>query len=245
MQFRGKMNAQTKWFFIVLLGVLMLSKIALALPTAPILTYVSNTTATSGMVNRSDDAKGTITTITLDANQQDYKWKAYVGNVTGKVALDNANGQSIYDWDLGATGGGEIYVSRFSNVDWANIACVNESVISDEEAGIGISNIARDNINNTFNYTTHRGFDVGTTPVSSCRSTATYINDTAQEMSSSALFQEILLMDATNGRLIYSTLMEADQAGYDNEIRDFQLLVAENESATVPTTYYFWVELGS
>ncbi|MGV8086784.1 MAG: hypothetical protein ACP5N1_04080 [Candidatus Woesearchaeota archaeon] len=238
------MKTQTKWFFITLIGLLILSKLAFALPSAPAINYVSNSSAAAGLSNRSTDTKGTITVVTLSANQQDYRWKAYVGNVTGKVALDDVNGQSIYDWDLGVGTGGEVYVSRFSNINWDSIDCVNASTIDSEQTGLSMPLNSKDNINSTFNETTHRSFNVGTIPISGCRSTATYINDTAQTMGPAAYFQEILLRDTVTSNLLYATLMETAQLGFDEETHDFQLLVAENESSTVPSTYFFWVELG-
>jgi len=239
------MKAQTKWFFIGLIGLLILSRVVLALPASPTtLNFISNSTITTSLANRSLDAKGTITVITMDSNQQNYKWKAYVGNVTGKVALDDANGKSIYDWNLGI-GSAEVYVSRFSNINWANIACVNQTSIDAEETGLGISLTLKDNINGTFNMTTHKSFDVGIIPMSGCRSTATYINDAPQTMGPAAFFQEVLLRDTTTGNLIYSTLVDSAHTGYDNQPHDFQLIVAENESlAALPSNYFFWVELG-
>jgi len=239
------MKAQTKWFFIGLVGLLILSRLVLALPSAPGINYISNSSAVSGLHNRSEDAKGTITTVVLSANQQDYKWKAYIGNITGKVALDDANGKSIYDWNLGTSSGGEVYVSRYSNINWGSIGCANPASIAAEHTALGISGSAADSINATFNFTTHKPMTVGTNPVlNGCPSTATYINDVQQSMSSSALFQEVLLRDTSSGEMIYSTFIESAQTGYDNSPHDFQLLVAENESATVPNNYYFWVELG-
>jgi hypothetical protein len=238
------MKTQTRWFIIGLIGLIVLSSLVSALPSAPVVQYIANSSATSSIVNRTQDQQGTITTVILSANQQDYKWKAYIGNVSGKVALDDANGKSIYDWNLGTTGGGEVYVSRFSTINWASIACVDQTSVDAEQTGLGIIFTARDSINATFNETTHRAFSVGTVGVSGCRSTATYINDNPQVMSSSAYFQEILLRDTINGHMVYSTLMETAHTGYDNSPHDFQLLVAENESATAPTTYFFWVELG-
>jgi hypothetical protein len=246
------MKAQTQWLFLGLIGLLILSSTiylsttVYAFPSAPTIQYISNSSAAASLVNRTQDMQGTITTIILSANQQDFKWKAYVGNVTGKVALDDANGKTIYDWNLGTAGGGEVYVSRFSNINWASIACVNQTTIDSEDAGLGISASAGDSINATFNYTNtnHRSFNVGVIPISSCRAAATYVNDTAQNLVSTALFQEILLMDTAHSEMVYSTLIESGQKGFDSAQHDFQLLVAENESATAPTPYFFWVELG-
>jgi hypothetical protein len=237
-------NSAGYLLFVFLLIFLLSVSFVISVPTAPTTpTYVSNTTYTSGTVNRSMDAKGTITTITLSATQQDYKWKAYVGNVSGKLALSNAGGLAIYDWTSG-TPTGEVYVSRFSNINWNNIVCANQTSINAEQIGISMNASSKDSINSTFNYTTHVGFNVGTTPISGCRSTATYINGAVQSMGPAALFQEVLLMDNNTDNMVYTGLINSNTAGYDNQHYDFQIVIGENESSTIPSNYYFWVELG-
>ena len=240
MDFRKSGN----FMMLLLLLVFLLSvSFAVSAPSAPVITYSSNTTYTSGLVNRSIDAKGTITTIVMTATQQDYKWKAYVGNVSGTLALADVNGKAIYDWTSG-TPAGEVYVSRFSNINWGSIACVNQASIDAEQTNISMSSSAKDNINNTFNATNHLGFNVGVIPVSGCRSTATYLNGIAQSMSSGATFQEILLRDtSTTTNLVYAGLINASSSGYNNQKYDFQIIVGENESSSTPTPYFFWVEL--
>ncbi len=240
------MKKQTQWFFVGLLAVLLLSSFISALPAGPSITYVSNSTATPISTSRSQDVKGTITVVTMSAKQQDYKWKAYVGNVTGHLALDDANAKSIYDWAL-STITGEVYASRTSSINWANITCANTTVVTNEEAALGLAISIPDNINNTFSYLNHTSFLVGTKNITqdSCKSTATYVNSTAQVVNDTANFQEILLQDGATGSLVYSTLINNDQLGYDGvNTYDFQMIIAENESATIPTTYYFYVELG-
>lgn len=217
-----------------------------AIPSPPQITYVSNSTYTATSTNRSVDQKGTITVLTMNLNQQDYRWKAYVGNVTGTLALDDANSKSIYDWSL-TTITGEVYVSRASTINWINVSCVNQTVIDNEQTALGMSLSSVDNINRTFNYTLHTSFLVGTKNItaSSCRNTYTYINDAPQTPSVTAKFQEILLKDDITSSLIYATILEQDQLSYDGvNTYDFQIIVAENESSSVPTNYYFYVELG-
>ncbi len=233
-----------KIFFIVIMSIIAICPV-LAAPTSPSITYLSNSTYIAGVTNRSQDAKGTITTVTLSSIQQDYKWKAYVGNVSGRLSLDDASTRTIYDWSLG-TVTGKVFVSRVSTINWANVSCVNQSVLDNEDTALGISLTARDGINATFNNTVHKSFLVGSKNItqSSCRAAATYVNDLPQAPSISSLFQEILLKDDITGSLVYTTIIDAGQNGYDNSPRDFQLLVAENESSSVPTAYYFFVELG-
>lgn len=239
------MNIKTRWFFITLLALIVSSNFLWALPAGPVINYVGNSTAVAISSNRSQDAKGTITVITLDSNQQDYKWKAYVGNVSGKLALDDGTSSTIYDWTLG-TPSGEVYVTRSSSVSWDNVVCANETIITGEQTALGMAALDSDNINRTFNYTAHQSFLVGTKNIteSSCKNTATYVSDGPQTVDASALFQEILLSDPLSGSLIFTTIIENDQAGYNDAPYDFQLLVAENESSATPTLYYFFVELG-
>lgn len=239
------MNKRTRWFFLGILALIVCSNFLWALPAGPVINYVSNSTAATVLTSRNQDEKGTITVLDINSNQQDYKWKAYVGNVTGKLTLDDGTANTIYDWTLG-TPTGEVYVTRSSSVTWTNVTCANDTVIQDEQTALGMLSTDNDNINKTFNYTVHQSILVGTKNIvnSTCRSTATYISDAMQTITETTLFQEVLLSDSFTGSLIYATTIEDDETGYNNETFDFQLLVAENESSTTPTLYYFYVELG-
>jgi hypothetical protein len=231
---------------IVLLIFLLSVSFVASVPAAPTITYYSNSTYVSNSTNRSVDAKGTITTVKLTSTQQDLKWKAYVGNVTGTLALANANGQSIYNWAAG-TPTGEVYISRFSNINWAAIDCAIAASWNAEHTALGIVGTSQDSINATFSATNHSAVLVGTNPArSNCPSTAPNINGNPQGMGPSANFQEILLRDTATGgdHMIYTGKINASTVGYDGTNYDFQMIVAENESATIPATYFFWVELG-
>ena len=140
---------------------------------------------------------------------------------------------------------GKVFVSRESTVNWLNISCVNQTVIDGEHTALGMS-YTKDSLNSTFNNTVHKSFLIGTKNItqSSCRSIATYVNDVPQATSTTAVFQEILLRDDLSSNLVYATIIDAGQNGYDNSPRDFQLLVAENESSNSPTPYFFFLELG-
>jgi len=218
---------------------------AIAVPGGPDLTYIGNTSSdTSTPANRTD-AKGMIHTLTMSAILQDQNWKAYVGNVSGILTLDDSNGYTIYDWST-TTATGEIYMSRDSSVSWTNINCSNYTLLRSEEVALSMTATGADGINRTFNSTTHKSFLVGSTNIteSSCRSTATYVNDTRPTINTSSPFQEVLLSDGTN--VIYTTFIENDETSYQgNSTYDFQAIVAENVTVgTAPLSYYFYVELG-
>ena len=255
------MHNKKKMYLFYILSLLLFTLVLLenieALPLGPVnITTVANETGptTSGyMLNTSG---GQITTVIINGTTQNMRWKAYVGNVTGKLALQDATGSTIYDWTLTATIAGEIYASRSSSVSWADINCtwagtgnknsVNRTVEEQENYIINHTN-PDDNISKTFNTINHSSFYVGNIriPMNTCYSAHTYKNSSAQ----SGDFEEILLYDnstsAYNGHVVYSTILENDMSGFDNFYYDFQMIVPENGAVgwTSSTAYYFFVEL--
>ena len=188
-------------------------------------------------------AGGTFTTLVLNGTFQTPRWKAYVGNVSGRLTLDDATSRTIYDWDL-VTVSGQVYVTRHEEIDWSTISCANEQSILDEQTVLNIASDSVDSINRTFNDTIHRSFFVGTTQIaqSSCRAIATYVEDSKQPPSVDATFQEILLQDNDNN-LVFATIIEQAQIGYDSGLYDFQLIVPEDPTSVAPTTYFFFAEI--
>ena len=237
-------------FLICIVYILALALNTIGVPQGA--NILSNTTESAPTVtpsSRADDG-GTITVLTLDTTQQDNAWKAYVGNVSGRLTLDDANGNTIYDWNIVATDiEGEVYVTRNDSVVWSNITCALQAVINTEQTLLSMNSSDSDSINSTFNATVHAQMQVGvnTLSQSNCRSTSTYINDTRQSLTVNSTFQEILLQDE-NSALIYATFIEQDESSYKagsqvNVTYDFQLIVAEDDSSPTPTTYYFYLEI--
>ncbi len=229
------------FLFIALLGLLSIP--SLADPTGATLIYNYTETIAPAPAGSSTTAGGSFTTLVLNATTQTPRWKAYVGNATGRFSLQNANNVTIYDWGSAYTGG-EVYASRSSSWDWTSVACANATTILAEEGALNISASSVDSINRTFNLSVHRTFYVGTTRVanSTCRAIATYVNSSQQVVSENADFQEVLLQDGA-GTLILAALIDPDTQGYDLALYDFQMIVPEDEYASVPHTYYFWLEL--
>lgn len=224
---------------------IVLSLFAAGVPSGPTITYLSNETkqpSTAAMINTTG---GSITTIVLNATTQDPRWKAYVGNVTGSLTLDDANDKTIYDWTLTSIVG-EIYATRSSStLNWSGANCSNSTHISNEEKTMNLSN-KDDNITRTFNSQSHGGFYIGTREIAAntCPSLRTFVNDSTQ----SADFEEVVLYDGTNetnGNIIFATPLEQNAYGFDNNTYDFQMLVPENglPTWTGSTAYYFYIEL--
>ena len=253
-----KTNKKLKLCFLILSIAVylafLLARLGSADPTGASVTNLSTETY-SVSPESGQDAGGTITTILLDATQQESAWKAYVGNITGTLVLRNSDGWSIYEWAMNSsTLSGNVFVSRNDSVNWTSgaIRCANSSIIDSEQTFLGMTTSNTYSINKTFNYTIHKTMTisgVGSIQNSTCPSTATYVNGSAQTISESAYFQEILLTDTNN--LIYATFIDQDAWGYNNNesvngtnvTYDFQLIVAENRSASVGTVYYFYADI--
>ena len=188
--------------------------------------------------------RSTITTIVLSSIQQDARWKAYVGNVTGVLTLDDTDGNTVYNWSALSAPTGEIYVSRYSNISFSSVVCVENTTVATEQVFHNMSGNETDSINLTFSSLAHQAFWVGSQQIvaNSCRSIATFVSDGYIAPSSSAVFQEILMEDQYD-QFFYVANVNNDKTGFDSSSYDFQLIVAESDIKSSPTTYYFYLEL--
>jgi hypothetical protein len=227
------------------LFLLLSSKVANAEPAGSTISNNITVTSAASIPDNRSDAGGTITTLELNTLQQDANWKAYVGNVSGSLTLDDASGFTIYEWTLGASDiTGEVYVSKSDAVSWAVLNCSNDSLIIAEDTTIGFTASSVDNINKTFNETTHADIRVAgrTIDADTCRSTSTYVNDTAQAIAS-ASFPEILL--ASDEDVVYASPLNQGESSFRNDtLVDFQVIVPDDVTTSI-TRYYFYVEIGS
>jgi hypothetical protein len=232
---------------------LALACIVIADPEGGTVTFVTNTTKDVTAATSRTDSKGSITTITISSIQQNTKWKAYIGNVTGTLVLRDADDYSIYEWSAIASPSGEVYMTRNSTIDWSTAQCANLTNIQTEQSKLGHGSSASDNIANTFSSTIHQSFIVAGRTINNgtCRSAFTWINNSAQTPSQNARFQELLLMDA-NLRIVYTTIISQDTGGYRNatmgngsriyDRNDFQAILPDTVSAS-NARYYFYVEI--
>ena len=251
-----------------MLIILNIASIIYALPTQPTVTLVSNTTKGSGSGleinytgNTPTKAGGFIYTMNLEGISQNSRWKGFVGNVTGKLTLDDANDYTIYDWTVTTSISGEVYATRSSGtIDWTNINCSTINTTAAEEILMNHTANPSDNISRTFNGTNNTEFYVGNIKIhaDSCPTTHLYINDSKQE----TYFQQILLYDGDKSygnftnftsfeNIVYTTIIEEDAFGYNNNVSiqnnsyDFQMILPEKGYSgwASSTAYYFFVEL--
>lgn len=238
-------KANVIFIILIILGIAFFSNrtFVAAAPQGASITYNYTENATTRVADSHTAAGGSFTTLILNITSQTSKWKAYVGNVTGSLTLDNSNNMTIYNWALTVIQG-EVYVSRNNTINFSSLTCANRGNITTEDTYLGINSSSDDSINKTFNQSIHRQFVIGGTGTisnSSCFAIATYINDTSQPASENATFQEILLSDGTTP--VFVALLNDNKQGFDFGNYDFQLIVPDNPTA-VSTTYYFYAELG-
>jgi hypothetical protein len=185
---------------------------------------------------------GNVTGLNLNTTIITPSWQGYYGNISGKIVLTNALGNNFYDWDV-VTPTGEVYATRAIDVNFATVNCTDASEILTEESFIGQTTNDGDSVNNTFNQQLHPEFSVGslTLAANSCKSTNINVNSSSQ----SSNFYEVLISDSASN-LVYTSIIDADQAGFDSNSYDFQMLVGENghNGDTQTTPYYFFMELG-
>ena len=196
---------------------------------------------------------GNVTSLTITATRITSRWQGYYGNVTGNITLGDANNNILYNW-IDASPRGEIYAVNDSAIpSWGDVFCFNfTNNLSDGqprvqrfngtdlENTLGISQQDVDGVDETFNRTYAGSFEVGGISIgaaSGCSVVSLNVDDGYQEQT----FNEVLLTD--NNSMIYTSIIENSQTGFQGAPVDFQLIVGENSDTPAPTNYYFYVEL--
>lgn len=271
------MNTKT---LTILLAALMTLAIASAVnaasiePTAPTsMTYVTNSTVGGQSGTSQSHVRGYIHYMNIDESAPSQKWKAYVGNVSGEFALQDASGNSIYDWTI-TTITGELYATKEAPTGgsgrfqggiptWTNMSCANSTMISDEESQFNHTSSNEDSYSNTFkngNYFNLTKFYAGERELNDTSMVngesgdcyGAYLNSNNADQFSN--WQQVVLTDGTvedegSGDLdydiVYAALLENNVAGFDNIPYDFQILLPESglDGSQTATTFYFYVEL--
>lgn len=225
---------------LLFLTIILLASTAIAIPTGPSsINVTANETKTTTAGQIINISGGIISKINITASVQNPHWKAFVGWIDGKFTLDDSSGSTIYDWTL-TTVGGEVYATRASGIaNWATISCADATEITAED--VALDHVGEDNISSTFTPASNaQPFVVAGTTISAgtCSATNTYVGGIK-----TAVFEEVILHDTSD--IIFATILEEDETGFDGNDYDFQMLVPENANSswTSSTAYYLYVEL--
>ncbi|MEA2036724.1 MAG: hypothetical protein U9O94_04410 [Nanoarchaeota archaeon] len=238
---------------IIIVGILtiLIAKVYAAVD-APVVNVGQNLTVnlTGTLINSTGNnsykpykSGGTLYTTNLDSEQQSWRWKAFVGNVTAIVYFDSDN-KTFYEWNI-IPPTGEVYTTRGSGtISWTEVNCSTAVNITNEEIALNHISNPNDNITITFNGTDNNGFFVGAVEIiaNTCPTTNTYVNSSAP---TNDAFEEVLLHDGTN--MIYTMVVENDAMGYsENQTYDFQIIVPEDATEgedVADIAYFFYSEI--
>ena len=137
-------------FALVVLLIITNTVQTMAIPTGPTITFITNETKQPSNAAIINTSGGSISTVYLNTTTQNVRWKAYVGNVTGTLTLDDVNDNTLFDWTLTDVNG-EIYATRFSGtINWSSVNCSNSTHMEIENIALNQTN-KDDNISATFN----------------------------------------------------------------------------------------------
>src|SRR3989338_1612834 len=70
---------------------------------------------------------GNVTQLIINASVITERWQGYYGNISGAITLDDAQGNTLYDWSAGTGFApvGEIYAANDTVSNWTDVICVN------------------------------------------------------------------------------------------------------------------------
>lgn len=269
------MNRVNRILLISVLLVVLLSVSVIALepfgasvtPTTP-----SDRATQDGAGTDPNAIAGNVTFLDVTGFSITQSWQGYWGNVTGVITLEDNSGNVMYNWSESSPEG-EIFASTNSSLEWNYIQCFNhtaDGTYADDTGNAGgtsafgtnalilntefsLEQDDPDTVNVTFGDGTHpQGeglthdlfivnslqFDAG-----ECEA-ATHLFADSNSSEDSA-FQEVLMYEPSTFSVVYATILDEDELGFNDEPMDFQMIVMENGHGTDTSvdTYYFWVEL--
>jgi hypothetical protein len=257
-----------KFLFVILLVFFLNISLVLAVePFGATVNQTSSTRAPPANATGIPAIAGNVTELTITGSSITQSWQGYFGNVSGTIQLADGSNNVMYNWSL-ASPEGEIYASTNNSIAWNYVQCLNFSadgsygdtvsggnpgatnaqgtnltmledmfgIVSDDVDGVNETFTLLGSGHNTF-YTNNIEFLEG-----ECRNTQIFSNAGQGEDNK---FEEVLLYEPTTRSVIFTSLLNENLLGFDNNPHDFEMLVLENGhlTDTNPTTYYFWVEL--
>ncbi|MFH1290665.1 MAG: hypothetical protein ABIH92_04625, partial [Nanoarchaeota archaeon] len=236
----------------------MLAYVLAVEPNGASVTEISSETTPSGTAGNHSAIAGNVTEIVIFSEDSvTQSWQGYYGNVSGGLRIADASDSALYNWSL-ASPQGEVYASTNSSITWANIQCFNftaagNHTTSGEPAGntslygtnltqlqdsFNIDATDLDSVNATFSNFNHDAFFAANHEFTAneCRSVQLFTNESASE---DGVFEEVLLYEPVTTSVIFVSILEDSQKGFDDSNIDFEMLVLEDghDSDTASTTY--------
>lgn len=237
------MNFKLSLLVIIVLSVFLTSAVYAEVFGADSIQIIGSSRAVSGAAASDNALAGNVTEMNITGNSITRSWQGYYGNVTGSLLLADSSGNVMYNWSV-ASPRGQVYSSTTNGgITWSSLRCYD--FVGDDVDALntvyGMQARDDDNINNTFQYTNHREFYVGSIDIAAgtCPSTRVYGASGSQNANE---FEEAITTDG--GNVVWTSLLNEDLNGFDSKTHDFEMLVPENGHGadTATTPYYFYVE---
>jgi hypothetical protein len=227
-------------------------------------TELNSTSQNPTPPGRLDAIAGNVTEITTpEGLGKTQAWAGYFGNVSGTIQLADSGDNVMYNWSL-ASPEGEVLASTNNSIVWNHIQCFNFTATGTygDEAGnggstnlygtnltqletqYGIDSTDLDGVDETFYLQgggTHNTFYVNSKEFSEGECQNTRILDSSG-WGQNDNFEEVLLYEPTTYSVVFTSLLNEDLPGFDDNPHDFEMLVLEDghQTDTFTTTYYFY-----
>jgi len=154
------------------------------------------------------------------------------------MVLEDASGNVFFNWSINNVTSGEVYFTRYADIDFDNILDPAASFVPYVQNRYGIANISgKDNLTSTFIDGTHTSFSVGTIAINPNTPRVITYNYTGDP-----IFETILLREGGVNRDLYASIVNQNQASFNGAEADFQALLPI-DSRTGYSTYYVYAEI--
>ena len=197
---------------------------------------------------------GNVTQLTITADQISQRWQGYYGNISGTIVLEDASNFTLFQWDTGVSNAqGEVYAAISTVSNWAEVYCANLSTsqpgVNCTGPGIECLNItelqgkfggavdASESITGTFQNLSN--ISIHTRDLINCSAVHLFQNDSTSRDNTWA---EVILWENNTENVIFASIIDNDEWGFNNRTWDFQMIVGANQTPQI-YSYNFYVEL--
>ncbi|PIO05438.1 hypothetical protein COT47_04755, partial [Candidatus Woesearchaeota archaeon CG08_land_8_20_14_0_20_43_7] len=170
--------------------------------------------------------------------QQTSEWQGLYGSLEVQMTLEDASGNVFYNWTSFNVNNGEVYFSRYGDVDFANILDPLASFVPYVQNVYGVANTTgADNLTSTFVDGVHTNFEINGTSITSPTPRVLTYNYT-----NSPIFETVLLREGGVNRDVYAAIIHENTVGFDGTTVDYQALLPI-QTSTGFAQYYVYAEL--
>ncbi|VVB56831.1 Uncharacterised protein [uncultured archaeon] len=227
----------------VLAAVLAVGGLLVAAPVGAEVNAGTPVTLGSGPVGSVEAWGGNVTFVNLQINSTTLHWQAFYGNITAGLRLASNQSGTTYtvkSWTVDSLRG-VVFVSRSSNINFANLSSVDPAINSLDTAFPFLSG-ANDRANNTGSDNANPAMTVGPYSITAGSRPIIQTNNGQNQAS----WTQVVLNygDVTSAEdYVFAVPINASGNAYDNSSANYQVMVPANATVGSSVTYYFYGEI--